>query len=99
MSGMEWLKAVDAESLERVVAGWCRGDGPWHLLALLPEPESSKVPLIQSVCAHRGIPVAGAVYPELIAGSTMSKAGAVLLRVANAPKPLQKPGKNVNCWL
>jgi hypothetical protein len=84
---MEWLPTVDSEHLEPVLASWSNLGRPYHLLALLPEAQSDKVALLQSVCRAWGIPVAGAIFPELIVGSTLSTSGAVLLRVVSAPPP------------
>ena len=47
MSDMEWLRTVDSEPLESVLASWNNRGQPFHLLVLLPEAESGKVALIQ----------------------------------------------------
>lgn len=55
------------------------------LLALLPEAEASKVSLLQDVCNAQGVPLAGAIFPELIDSTAFRKQGVMLVCMANPP--------------
>ncbi|MBS4096137.1 MAG: FIST C-terminal domain-containing protein [Sulfuricella sp.] len=85
---MKLLQQADAREFAALIDEWRGADQAFHVLAFFPEPESAQVAVLQAVCRESGIPLAGAVFPELIDGATTLKHGALLLRVDQAPPPL-----------
>jgi hypothetical protein len=55
------------------------------VLALIPETDRERIPLIQSACRERKIPLAGAIFPELLGDAGFIDTGAWLLRLPDAP--------------
>lgn len=60
----------------------------WHnqwpemgVIALVPEAERNLIPLLQTLCRQRNIPLAGAVFPALIIDESWSNSGIWLLRL------------------
>src|SRR5690242_20276429 len=81
------LDALAPQRVAAVLDDW-RRDGPFHLLALLPEPEKGHVADLQRLCREAGVALSGALFPQLIHDGALWDSGAVLLRVAGAPPPL-----------
>ncbi|MGE5466550.1 MAG: FIST signal transduction protein [Ignavibacteria bacterium] len=81
------LNEVVAERIAAILEDW-RGGGDFHLLALLPESEKGTVPELQKQCRAAGIPVAGALFPQLIRDGGLADKGALLLRVPGPPPML-----------
>ncbi len=82
------LEDFAPQGLGAVFDGWRRDGERFHVLALLPEQEKSRVAELQALCRDAGIALGGAVFPQLIREGALWNSGAVLLRVANAPPPL-----------
>ncbi len=64
----------------------------WHnqwpemgVVALVPEAERNLIPLLQALCRQHNIPLAGAVFPALIADESWSSTGIWLLRLNRQP--------------
>ena len=64
------------------------------ILALLPEAEKDRLPLLQAACRRRGIALVGGVFPALIARQTFSKSGAWLLYFDRMPPYFLLPAIN-----
>lgn len=84
-STMHYLPKIDAYSLDQLLAEWQAVQPGMGVLALLPEAERKSVGLVQQACAHRRVPVVGALFPELIEGGAFRSAGAWLLRFDEMP--------------
>lgn len=74
------LLPLDEASLEGTLREWRDAHPKLGLLALLPEAEQDKLPLLQSVCRQLGVPVVGGIFPELVTTEGFAKSGAWLLR-------------------
>jgi len=92
MNSIQLLGQVTAVDVDAVITEWRKASKDFHILALLPEAESPSVALLQAVCREAAVPLAGAVFPELINGSELVRSGAILLRVDAAPPPLLVEG-------
>lgn len=67
---------------------------PAGLLALLPEAEKDKLPLLQAACRAHGIALVGAIFPALLVQQHFTTAGAWLLPFATMPPYFLLPGIN-----
>lgn len=86
--------SLDAASIEQGLDA-CLVDRPtMGLLALLPEAERDKLPLLQEACRRRAMPLAGAIFPALIAGPHFVTEGAWLLPFAQMPPYFLIPAIN-----
>lgn len=64
------------------------------IVAFLPEAEKERLPLLQAACRQRGWPLAGAIFPALIADGRFSTEGAWLLDFARMPPHFLVPALN-----
>lgn len=78
-------QALDDSALPSVGAG---------ILALLPEAEKDRLPLLQAACRRRGIALVGAVFPALIERHQFSGSGAWLLYFDQMPPHFLLPAIN-----
>lgn len=88
MITIAWHDSVDSVALERTFQTWRNQSPDFQVLALVAEGNPEQVLTIQAAARNLGMPVAGAVFPALIAGDVMGKDGVVLLRLDGAPPPL-----------
>jgi hypothetical protein len=58
--------ALQAEALEAVLRTWRERWPAMGVLALLPEAEAARLPLLQAECRALGLPLVGAVFPALV---------------------------------
>ena len=73
----------------------CLVQGPgFGLLALLPEAEKERLPLLQAACRERGIPLVGGLFPALIVARQFVRRGAWLLVMAPMPCHFLIPALN-----
>lgn len=78
--------ALDAEALDVLLSRWSREAHGFSLLALLPEAEKHKLPLLQGVCKELGIALHGAIFPRLLRDAEFLSEGLALFRLpADAP--------------
>ena len=77
---MEYL-AFDPDAVDALLARWQVGRPAMGLLALVPEAGQQHVPALQAACRARGIALAGAVFPALIADARFRTDGLWLLRL------------------
>jgi len=64
------------------------------VVALLPEAEKEKLPLLQSACHARGLVLVGAIFPALLADERFITEGAWLLHFAQMPPYFLIPAIN-----
>lgn len=95
--GWRWsfLKELSSQAVRAVFDAWRKHDERFHVLALLPELEKTKIPQLQAWCNEAGVALAGALFPQLIVGGALRDYGAILLRVRAAPPLLLL--ENVAC--
>lgn len=71
---------LTAEAIECALQEWVPDDpSQAGIVALLPEAEKDKLPLLQAAVAQRGLMLAGAIFPALIRGDAFITHGAWLL--------------------
>ena len=69
----------DSELLARTIDTWHAAHPGMGLLALVPEAEKDRVPLLQQICRGRGIALSGALFPALVASGGFTCQGVWLL--------------------
>jgi len=79
------LPTVDAAAVDQALSNWQTLYPQMGVCALLPEAEKDKVAVLQKVCAQRGFPLVGAIFPELVADGKFSKNGVWLLCFEEMP--------------
>lgn len=57
---------LDAVSIGQALSGLLPEAAGAGLVALLPEAERDRLPLLQAACRERSIALAGAIFPALI---------------------------------
>ncbi|HEX5337271.1 MAG TPA: FIST C-terminal domain-containing protein [Gallionella sp.] len=82
---MKYLPDVDDDALDKVLAEWQASHPAMGVCALLPEAEKDRVALLQSVCARRGVPLVGAIFPALVGEGAFLTAGVWLLGFEEMP--------------
>jgi len=58
--------ALDEAVLEPIVREWRGQYANGGILALVPEAQAGRIPVLQAVCREAGMPVAGGVFPALL---------------------------------
>lgn len=76
---------LDTESIAQALRELSVAQPGAGLLALLPEGEKDKLPLLQSACRANGVALAGGIFPALIDGAAFITEGAWLLPFASMP--------------
>lgn len=76
---------IDAVSLAAVLSEWRTLWPEMGVLILLPEAEKTAIPMLQTLCREKNIPMLGAVFPALITDNGFVTAGAWLLRFNRMP--------------
>jgi hypothetical protein len=74
------LCGLGREELARTLTAWLTASPQMGVLALLPEAEAGHLPLLQSVCRERRIPLIGGIFPALITAAGLAQSGVWLLR-------------------
>jgi len=85
---------LDAAEIERALDAWDKGASGVGVLALLPEAEKARLPLLQEACRQRGWPLAGAIFPALINDRHFITEGALLLFFERMPAHFLIPAVN-----
>ncbi len=74
------LLPSDAAAVTTLVHDWHGRHPGMSLLALLPEAERAAVPMLQQVCRAAGVPLVGAIFPQLVTRDGFTGTGLWLLR-------------------
>lgn len=82
---MCYLPVVDAAAIDEILSGWQTHHPQMGVCTLLPEAEKDSVVVLQAVCARRGIPLVGAIFPELVNDGEFCRNGVWLLCFAVMP--------------
>jgi len=85
---------LDAAEIEHALDAWDKGATGGGVVALLPEAEKARLPLLQEGCRQRGWPLAGAIFPALINGRHFICEGALLLFFERMPAHFLIPAVN-----
>lgn len=74
--------ALDRESLRNALTAWLSESAGLSILALVPEAEKEKIPLLQGICKELGVPLFGGIFPALIVHGAFTNDGVVLIHIA-----------------
>jgi len=85
---------LDVAAIERTLDEWGVGRAAMGVVALVPEAEKDRVPLLQAACRERGWPLVGAIFPALIADRDFVTQGAWLLGFERMPPYFLLPDIN-----
>ncbi|MDD5295738.1 MAG: FIST C-terminal domain-containing protein [Rhodocyclaceae bacterium] len=85
MDAFAYAEILDPESLGQILSGWRREYPVCGVFALLPEAESRNLGVLQEACRAAGVPLAGAIFPELLGDSGFLRQGVWLLRLNEMP--------------
>ncbi|OAN47854.1 FIST signal transduction protein [Magnetospirillum moscoviense] len=70
---------IEAGPLSAALQGWKNSLSGAGVLALVPEAEAGKIPVLQAACRQHGVALAGAVFPALIDGASEVRSGVRLI--------------------
>lgn len=82
---MHYFATIEVAELARTLDVWKTANPSVGILALLPEARRESVSVLQSLCRQHQIPLAGGIFPELIADSGFTRDGVWLLRFDEMP--------------
>lgn len=71
--------ALDAQVLEQTLSAWRAHWPRAGVLALLPEAEAARLPVLQAACRALGMPLVGAIFPALVTEAGFATDGVWLL--------------------
>lgn len=86
MSGAVVLVEMESASLRETLEAWRGLSASNGVLALLPEAEQGRLPLLQGLCRELAIPLYGAIFPALVADEEFIGQGVWLLRLDSAAR-------------
>ncbi len=76
---------LSPESVEQALSAYADRQAGAGFLALLPEFERERLPVLQAACRRRGLALAGGIFPALIEGMGFVTRGAWLLHFERMP--------------
>jgi FAD/FMN-containing dehydrogenase len=79
-SKMRYLSQVEESALGQTLSEWQARFPQMGVCAFLPEAQKEAVEVLQSVCAKKGVPLVGAIFPALVVGGNFETEGVWLLR-------------------
>lgn len=82
------------EAIEQVLQEWAPASSRAGILALLPEAEKDRIPLLQAAAERHSMALAGAVFPALLRGDDFVNSGAWLLCFDTMPQHFLLPDIN-----
>lgn len=85
--------ALNADAIESALAGYKPASGA-GIVALLPEAEKSRLPLLQQACRQHELALVGAIFPALVDGESFLTEGAWLLHFDQMPPYFLLPAIN-----
>lgn len=86
--------AMNAVSIEQTLNHWCQEPQTRGILALVPEAESSGLPLLQAACRQRSIPLCGGIFPALLTDHGFTTRGAWLFQLPQTAPRFLIPSLN-----
>ena len=86
--------SIEPALIEQVLGSWQTESPEMGVIALLPEAEKDKLPLLQMACRARNVPLAGGIFPALVVHEGFSTEGVWLLRLDQAPPAFLIPHLN-----
>ena len=81
----QYLQSIDATELAATLTGWQAAHPRMGICAMLPEAEKDKLPILQTVCRDKGVPLVGAIFPALVEGGQFRTQGVWLMRFEQMP--------------
>lgn len=81
----QYLQSIDTGELEATLTGWQAAHPRMGICAMLPEAEKDKLPILQTVCRDKGVPLVGAIFPALVEGGQFRTQGVWLMRFEQMP--------------
>lgn len=81
----QYLPTIDAGELEAALTGWQAAHPRMGVCAMLPEAEKDKLPVLQTACRSKGIPLVGGIFPALVEGGQFRTQGVWLMRFEQMP--------------
>lgn len=85
---------MTTDAIGQALDAWAPQPAGAGIVALLPEAEKDRLPLLQSMCRERGIMLVGGIFPALIENQKFSKSGAWLLFFDRMPPHFLLPAIN-----
>ena len=84
-AGIKYLAELSETTLNDTLVVWRAATPDLGLLILLPEDEKNSIAALQAACARHRIPLAGAIFPELIEAGIFKRNGALLFGFDGMP--------------
>ncbi len=81
----QYLPTIDTGELEAALTGWQAAHPRMGVCAMLPEAEKDKLPVLQTACRSKGIPLVGGIFPALVEGGQFRTQGVWLMRFEQMP--------------
>ena len=87
MNTAEWqyFPSADASAVQQWMSGWKQAHPEGGVLALVAEHDKAWVPELQASALQAGMPLVGAVFPELVVQARFSKQGVLLCGLGQMP--------------
>lgn len=85
MGRTSYFPSIDFEEIEALLLAWQAAHPQMGILIFLPETEQHAIPGLQSLCKRHGIPLCGAIFPQLVYGAEFHTGGLCLLRFDQMP--------------
>ncbi|NTV68947.1 MAG: histidine kinase [Azonexaceae bacterium] len=85
---------LNRESIEQALSEWSPRQAGAGVVALLPEAEKDRLPVLQAACRQYGLGLVGAIFPALIRQEVFLSQGAWLLRFDQMPPRFLLPAVN-----
>ncbi|TPQ25604.1 FIST signal transduction protein [Methylomonas koyamae] len=80
-----YFPSIELAAIESRLAEWRALFPEMGVLALFPEAEKASIPALQALCNRGGLPLCGAMFPQLIYGTGFRSSGVCLLRFDRMP--------------
>jgi hypothetical protein len=85
LKSLYFSEQIKTDKIEKIIAGWKQKAPQTGVLAFLPEADKENIPIIQNIFKKENIPLAGAVFPEIIINNQFKKNGIILLGFSEMP--------------
>ncbi|MFH1658936.1 MAG: FIST C-terminal domain-containing protein [Pseudomonadota bacterium] len=85
---------LNRESIEQALNEWSPRQAAAGVVALLPEAEKDRLPVLQAACRQHGLALAGGIFPALIRQETFLTHGVWLLCFDQMPPHFLLPAVN-----